>query len=688
MPKASLETLRAIFREELDDMLQLLAQQVDRASADPRGAADEVRRALHTLKGAARAAGYPELEAECHALESRAEKLRGADAEEIAAAAKGAIAALTRFVPIVQAGSAMPSGPVSIATAPAEPAPAVDTVRVDAAALARILDASEELVLDMSRGLARTSQAVTESATAELLRELDFVRGLASALEARTSSQAAGEIRRRLDRALGSARTMAAAAETRGASERVAWKTSSDRAKLVAAAARSLRQERFESLAVSATQAAESAAASTGVKLEIVREGDDVRFDRRLREPLREVLLHLVRNAVAHGIEPPRERRAAGKREQGLLSVRAEEGEGELRVIVRDDGRGIDFDAVAAKARALGIEGDPTELLFAAGLSTRAETDELAGRGVGLDVVRQRVSDLHGRVAVESERGKGTTFLVVVAPDMSLTRALVARAGPFMVAVRLSSVERILRVARSEIDVAGGRAHVLHGGALLPLASVATELGGAASALPDRDHLIAVLTRAGERRVALIVDEIADEREVAVRPLAGRFRRVAFVSGSTVLADGTLGWMLDVRALAAVARGAAPSEEAERAPAKRVLVVDDSATTRELERALLRANGFDVEVAADGEQAWLALTASAASFDVVLSDVEMPRLDGFALLGRIRSTPRLARLPVVLVTALEDPADKQRALDMGASAYIVKSAFDEEQLLDVIAHLL
>ena len=681
MAKTPLDTLRAIFREEFDDMLQLLAQQVDRAETDPRGSADEVRRAVHTLKGAARAADYPELEAECHKLETRAEKLRASgSASDITSAARDAIAAISKFhalvhgsvqsAPVASAFVPSSSGPVSLAQPAPAPQPAVDTVRVDASSLGRILDASEELVLEMSRGLGRTSQQVIDMTTVDLLRELESIRSLAA-------GRLGTELRRRLDRAVGSARTLANATEARAGTEAVAWKSALDRAKLVAAAARSLRQERFESLAVSATQAAESST----TKVTVIREGDDVRFDRRLREPLREILLHLVRNAVAHGFRGMKE---------GTLRVRAEEGEGELRVIVSDNGRGIDFEAVAARAKALGIDVDPTEALFAPGLSTRTETDELAGRGVGLDVVRQRVTDLHGRITVESERGRGTTFSIAVAPDMSLTRGLVARAGAFSVVIRLSAVERIVRIARADVQIAGGRSHVLQRGVLLPLASVAAELGAAASSLPNQEYFTAIVTGAGERRVALIVDEIADEREVAVRPLSGRIRRVPYVTGTTVLSDGTIGWMIDVRALAAVARGAAPGEEEERVRAKRVLVVDDSATTRELERTLLRARGFEVEAAADGEQAWLALLSQMgdAAFDIVLSDVEMPRLDGFALLGRIRSNPRFARLPVVLVTALEDPADKQRALDMGASAYIVKSAFDEEQLLDVIAHLL
>ncbi|MFO0734974.1 MAG: response regulator [Labilithrix sp.] len=691
MVKPALETLRAIFREEFDDMLALLRQQIERALEDPSGAADELRRAVHTLKGASRAAGYPELEAECHKLETRAETLRASGAltsDEVASSARDAVTTVTKFAPIVHAATAVASPPsIAFRAEPGdEPSPAAassvpaETLRVDTASLGRLLESSEDLVLEMARGLGRSKQSL-ELATTDLVRELELIRSLAAALEVRTGSPAAIELRRRLERSVGAARTIAAGTEARSTSEAEAWRASSERAKLVASAARSLRQERFESLATSATQAAEDAAERRGVKLTVVREGDDVRFDRRLREPLREVLLHLVRNAVAHGF--------AGLR-GGTLRIRAEEGEGELRVIVSDDGRGIDRTAVAARATELGLEGDPFEVLFAHGFSTQSATDELAGRGVGLDVVRQRVTELHGRIRVTSELGKGTTFLVSVSPDLSLTRALVATAAGHAIAIRLSSIERIVRTPRADVQLAGGRAHLLQNGVLLPLANVGGELGARTSSLPDTESFTSILTGVGERRVALIVDEITDEREVAVRPLAGRVRRIPFVSGTTLLPDGTVAWMLDVQAIAAVARGALPAEEVVRARPKRVLVVDDSATTRELERTLLRVNGFDVETAVDGEAAWLSLgsQSSDSPFDIVLTDVEMPRLDGFGLLGRIRATPRYARLPVVMVTALEDPADKQRALDMGASAYIVKSSFDEDQLLDVIAHLL
>lgn len=712
MPKAGLDNLRAVFREEFDDLLDVLgrqAAQVERSASpeETSATAAEVRRVVHTLKGAARAVGYGDLEAECHRLETAMEQLCAGGAPpagEVAAAAREAIAVATRYAPLVHGiGSEPDRNAAERASPPREGQPppgasvwaeastslafAHDTVRVDAAALAQIVDASENLVQEMTRRRARATETAIESTTAELVRELEQVRRLAAALEVSSGKHGAGELRRRIERAFGSARTLATAAEARATDDVLAWTGAGARAKAVAGSARALRQDRFEGPARAAAEAARNAAEQAGVLLRVDHEGDDVRFDRRVREPLREILLHLVRNAVAHGLETPIERRAAGKPEVGVVSIAAEDGDGELRIIVRDDGRGLDLDAVAERAHALGIDGSPLEAVFAPGLTTRGSVDPLAGRGVGLDIVRQRVIDLHGRIDVETERGIGTTFRVAIAPDLSLTRALLAQAGAFAVAIRLSAIDRILRTPRDALRVASGRMHVLHDGVLLPLAGVAAELGAAAAPLPSTGALTSIVTAAGERRVALVVDELLDDREVAVRPLQGRFRSVPFVNGTTVLGDGRLTWVLDVRSLAASARGIPADQVATEAEVRRVLVVDDSATTRELERTLLRAAGFEVDAVSDGEQAWLALQGD-RTFDVVLSDIEMPRLDGFSLLARIRSTPRLAQLPVVLVTALEAPSDKQRALDMGASAYVVKSAFDEERLLDVILHLL
>lgn len=709
MARATLEDLRRVFREEFDDLLRLLSEVESRARAattgdEAKACADELRRILHTLKGAARSAGIAPVEAEAHRLESMPELARGTasdtNAASIADVARRSLDAMGRLSPVVHGESAASSrrDPAKDATDVAASPPASadtasdaggastlsrETMRVDGAALASVLDASENLVLEMMRGGGlRGSRALDETA-GELAREIELIKRLAVAAAAPTT--AGNELRRRIDRAASITRTLATSLEMRESQDARAWSTASARASTLAAAARTLRHERFDVLAVPAAQAAREIAKERGLEVE-VRQRGDVRFDRRLRDELREILLHLVRNAVAHGLETPHEREAAGKPRVGTIEIRAEELDGELRITVIDDGRGIDRALVERRAKELGLEGDPLEAIFAPGLSTSAEVSELAGRGIGLDVVRQRVAALHGRISVSSQPGAGTTFRVSVAPDLTLTRALLVRAGEFVAALRLSAVDRIVNIAPSEISEVGGRLHLLSEGTLLPLASLPAELAAASRPLEHDANVVAVIVGIGERRVALAVDEVFDEREIAVRPLRGRMRSVRFVSGTTLLADGRLAWVVDMRSLAAVARGAIGAESVTRVAAKRVLVVDDSATTRELERTLLRAAGFEVETAADGERAWALLQGDRA-FDVVLSDLEMPNLDGFGLLARIRASQRHGRLPVVLVTALEDASDKQRALDLGASAYIVKSSFDEEHLLDVIAHL-
>lgn len=691
MPGPNLEDLQRIFREEFDDLVRLLTELAGRVAASTNEArqaehAGELRRILHTLKGASRAAGYAEIEAAAHRLEERIADWAKTppDRDAIASAIDLTLKSLASVAPV----PAPQEAPADDGPGPeSEHGLARETLRVDAASLNDVLSATEDLVLEMARGTSRDGARTLDGLAGDLLRDLEHARRAVGSNEALTRTATGVELLRRLDGAVSTARTVVATSEAARDREQAAWKGASARAASLAAAARAIRQERFDLLVIPATQAAREAADAVGVEVRVHAPETGVRFDRRLRDELREIMLHLVRNAVAHGIEPASERRAKGKAPEGTIEIHAEEGDGELRIEVKDDGRGIDTEAVRARARALGLVGEPLEAIFAAGLSTVAEASALAGRGVGLDIVRDRVATLHGRISVSTVAGAGTTFRLSLPPDLSLTRALLVRAGDYVAAVRLSAVERILRLPRSAVEDVGGRAHVLEGGVLVPLASLAGELSAQPTPLPPGEKITAVLTGSADRRVALAVDELLDEREIAVRPTRGRFRSVRFASGTTVSEGGTAVWVLDVRALAQHARATYEQVAAVATAPRRVLVVDDSATTRELERSLLRSAGFEVEAVANGELAWMALQGD-RPFDVVVSDIEMPVLDGFGLLARLRASPRTAALPVVLVTALEDPADKQRALDMGASAYIVKSAFDEELLLDAISHLI
>ncbi|MEO5731431.1 MAG: response regulator, partial [Byssovorax sp.] len=396
------------------------------------------------------------------------------------------------------------------------------------------------------------------------------------------------------------------------------------------------------------------------------------------------------------GLEAPEVRAAAGKSSTGLVEIVASLAGRDLCITVEDDGGGIDLDAVRASATARGV-GDPSattaelfSLLYEPGFTTRAVVTPLSGRGVGLDIVRQRVAEMHGRVEVESRPGRGARFTLVVPFDLSIVRGLILRAGDVPCVIVTTAILRLQRVAAADIRAVEGRLYLQDPSGLVPLADLDTVLGLArrtrTSAIDDGPRPC-VLLAAGDRRVALRVDALVEERDVVIRPLGARVRRSAFVSGATVIGDGEVALVLDVADLVRLSRPA-QSQEAVEAPRRlRLLVVDDSVTTRQLERSILEGAGYEVAVARDGQEAWEQL-ASGEVFDLIVSDVEMPRLDGFQLVARVRASPRTARLPVVLVTARDSDADRHRATDVGASAYVVKGGFDQEALLAILEQLL
>jgi two-component system, chemotaxis family, sensor kinase CheA len=314
----------------------------------------------------------------------------------------------------------------------------------------------------------------------------------------------------------------------------------------------------------------------------------------------------------------------------------------------------------------------------------------LSGRGVGLDVVRQRVAEMHGRVEVESRPGRGARFTLVVPVDLSIVRGLILRAGDVPFVIVTTAIQRLKRVAASDIRAASGRLYLQDPSGLVPLADLDALLGLARrtrATTIEEGPRPCMLLAAGDRRVALRVDALLEERDVVIRPLGARVRRAAFVSGATVIGDGEVALVLDVADLVRFARPAQSEEAVEAPQRKRLLVVDDSVTTRQLERSILEGAGYEVSVARDGQDAWEQLAAGEA-FDLIVSDVEMPRLDGFQLVARVRAAPRTARLRVVLVSARDSDADRRRAIDVGASAYVVKGGFDQEALLDILEQLL
>jgi two-component system chemotaxis sensor kinase CheA len=444
-------------------------------------------------------------------------------------------------------------------------------------------------------------------------------------------------------------------------------------------------------------RAARDVARAAGKEVRYALEGDVVELDRAVLDGLRDPLLHLVRNAVDHGLERPEERAAAGKPRAGTVTVRAVRRGPEVVLSVHDDGAGLDLDRLRAAAGDAALDdAAAARLVFRPGLSTSAAVTDVSGRGVGMDVVRAGVEALRGRVEVASVRGSGTTFTVVVPLTLAVVPCVLLGAGGERYAIPTHATVALAEDPGADgIDLEGGRA-VWAGGTVVPLASLADVVGAPAPASGRGPAL--VLEGLAGRRHALQVDEVLGQRDVTVKELGSVLPRSPLVSGASIEPDGSVLCVLDPVALVERAAARAPSlpaadegpgeEPAAGAPPRRpsVLVVDDVAAIRELERSVLVGGGYEVRTAVDGQEALE--SARARRPDLVVTDYDMPRLDGFGLCRGIRDTPALASVPVLVVTANEDDVLRRRAFEAGADGYLVKGELTERRLLDAVGSLL
>jgi two-component system chemotaxis sensor kinase CheA len=429
-------------------------------------------------------------------------------------------------------------------------------------------------------------------------------------------------------------------------------------------------------------------------QVELRVEGADIEVDRAIVEGLREPLLHLVRNAIDHGLESAEERTRAGKPARATVRIAALPAGDSLEVSVSDDGRGLDLPAIqqGIGERGLfdGASGELERAIFLPGFSTAKTVSSVSGRGVGLDIVKTAAERMNGSVSVTSS-ASGARFVLTLPLTLSTVRVLLLRASSEVLALPSGAVELLLRIAPADLKYVGEKAVIAQRGAPIPSASLALMLG-----LPELERapgaaLLAVVVRVDGRRAALIVDELLSEQDVVLKSLGPRVQELGFVSSGTLLTTGEVALVLKPQALVAAAldlpaRGPAPSVAAEQGVRRRLLLADDSLTTRALERSILEAAGYDVTVAVDGLSAWQILQERGA--DLLLSDVEMPQMDGLSLTQTVRASSRFRDLPVILLTARDSPEDRARGLGAGANAYLVKSAFDQTKLLQTIEQLL
>ena len=432
--------------------------------------------------------------------------------------------------------------------------------------------------------------------------------------------------------------------------------------------------------------------------------GEQTGVDRDILDKLEAPLSHLIRNSLDHGIELPATREAAGKPGTGTIRLEARHRAGMLQIAITDDGRGIDVEQLRVKAVARGLvarqvadqltELELLEFLFLPGFSTKDHVTEISGRGVGLDVVQSMVKSVGGSVRVATQPGRQTVFTLQLPITMSVIRALLVEIGGEPFAFPLTRIDHILFCKADEIRTVEGRQYFDRDGVSIGLVMAAQILE--APAAPPADPIPVVVISDRGQQFGMIVDSFLGERDLEVRPLDPRLGKVPDVNSASLLENGDPVLIVDVedlvRSIDNVLMGRRLSRvEFERIAEqarkrKRILVVDDSITVRELERQLLQARGFAVDVAVDGMDGWNAIRGT--HYDLVVTDVDMPRMDGIGLVSLLKADPARRETPVVIVSYKDREEDRLRGLDAGANRYLTKSSFHDETFVDTIIDLI
>lgn len=445
-------------------------------------------------------------------------------------------------------------------------------------------------------------------------------------------------------------------------------------------------------------------ARALGKQVRLVIEGESTQVDRDVLERLEAPLTHLLRNALDHGIEPPEARLARGKTAEGQILIRARHHAGMLLLELSDDGGGVDLHKLRSAVISRGFATEQTgeqlteeellAFLFLPGFSMRDQVTEVSGRGVGLDAVQHMVRQLRGGVRMQQRQGQGSTFHLEVPLTLSVVRSLVVEVGGEAYALPLAHIERMTRLQAEDIVQLEGRQHFWSEGQHVGLIA-ASQILQRPEGKPSDNGIPVVLIRDRDNLFGLVVERFVGERTLVVMPLDPRLGKVQDVSAGALLDDGTPVLILDVEdMLMSVAKllGSGRLERVDRSvrqlagvQRKRVLVVDDSLTVRELERKLLLGRGYDVAVAVDGMDGWNALRAE--HFDLLITDIDMPRMDGIELVTLVRRDSRLQSLPVMVVSYKDREEDRRRGLDAGADYYLAKASFHDEALLDAVVDL-
>ncbi len=493
-------------------------------------------------------------------------------------------------------------------------------------------------------------------------------------------------------------------AEKNAELDEFAWQAS-QRAQVLYDTALACRMRPFADVLSGQARMVRDLGRSLGKQVRLEIEGEKTQVDRDVLEKLEAPLTHLLRNAVDHGIETPEQRLLKGKPEEGLIRLRASHQAGLLVLELSDDGNGVDLENVRrsivarqlspAETAAQLSEEELLTFLFLPGFSLRDTVTEVSGRGVGLDAVQHMVRQLRGAVELEQTAGEGSRFHLEVPLTLSVVRSLVVEVGEEAYAFPLAHIERMCDLERDDIVQVEGRQHFWHEGRHVGLVAASQLLNRPASQNTS-ETLKVVVIREREAIYGVAVERFVGERTLVVLPLDERLGKIQDISAGALLDDGSVVLIVDVEdmlrsvdkllntgRLERIARHGNQTAEAAR---KRVLVVDDSLTVRELQRKLLLNRGYDVAVAVDGMDGWNALRSE--DFDLLITDIDMPRMDGIELVTLLRRDNRLQSLPVMVVSYKDREEDRRRGLDAGADYYLAKASFHDDALLDAVVELI
>ncbi|WP_338800905.1 hybrid sensor histidine kinase/response regulator [Pseudomonas sp. RSB 5.4] len=493
-------------------------------------------------------------------------------------------------------------------------------------------------------------------------------------------------------------------AEKNAELDEFAWQAS-QRAQVLYDTALACRMRPFADVLTGQVRMVRDLGRSLGKQVRLEIEGEKTQVDRDVLEKLEAPLTHLLRNAVDHGIETPEQRLLKGKSEEGLIRLRASHQAGLLVLELSDDGNGVDLEKVRrsiverqlspAETAAQLSEDELLTFLFLPGFSLRDTVTEVSGRGVGLDAVQHMVRQLRGAVVLEQTAGEGSRFHLEVPLTLSVVRSLVVEVGEEAYAFPLAHIERMCDLQPQDIVQIEGRQHFWHEGRHVGLVAASQLLNRPASQTSS-ETLKVVVIRERDAVYGVAVERFVGERTLVVLPLDERLGKVQDISAGALLDDGSVVLIVDVEDMlrsvdkllntGRLERIARYGNQAAEVARKRILVVDDSLTVRELQRKLLLNRGYDVAVAVDGMDGWNALRSE--DFDLLITDIDMPRMDGIELVTLLRRDNRLQSLPVMVVSYKDREEDRRRGLDAGADYYLAKASFHDDALLDAVVELI